>query len=158
MHDLDDRLLRHAFGLARHGMDAGDGGPFGAVVARDGEVLGEGWNRVLVDHDPTAHAEVVAIRAACRRLGDHRLRGCTIYASCEPCPLCFAAAHWARVDRIVFAASRRDAAEAGFDDEALYTELAAAAEARTVRSERRLVDEGVEVVRAWLAKADRVPY
>src|SRR5690606_1587565 len=100
----------------------GLGGPFGALVVRAGEVLATGENRVLSSHDPTAHAEIVALRAAALRAGTHELRGATLYASCEPCPMCLAAAWWARVDRVIFAATREDAAAAGFDDAAIYTE------------------------------------
>lgn len=116
-HDL--AWLDHALDLAIANVDAG-GGPFGAVVVRDGAVVAVGQNRVTRDLDPTAHAEVVAIRAACRTLGSFALDGCTLYASCEPCPLCLASSLWARLDRVVYAADRHDAARGGFDDLAFY--------------------------------------
>lgn len=154
----DDALLRRAIELAaRHSAD-GAHGPFGAVVARDGEVVGEGWNQVVARNDPTAHAEVVAIRDACRRLETHDLSGCVLYASCEPCPLCLAAAYWARVSRVVYAASKEDAAGAGFDDERIYAELALPWTARRVRGEQRLAEEGRSVLDAWLANSRRIPY
>ena len=99
------RAMRAAIALAVTGMTRGDGGPFGAVVVKDGRIVGRGWNRVLATHDPTAHAEIVAVRAACRRLRTHVLAGCEIFASCDPCPMCLAAIHWARIDRIWYAAN-----------------------------------------------------
>lgn len=111
---IDELYLRRAIELASEHMLAGHGGPFGAVVVREGVVLGEGWNQVTTTNDPTAHAEVVALRAATRKLATWQLPGAVLFASCEPCPMCLAAAWWARVDRIVFAASRDDAAAAGF--------------------------------------------
>lgn len=112
---LLDEAVRLAIDSVKHG-----GGPFGALVVRDGEVLATGTNEVTKSLDPTAHAEVVAIRRACQVIGDFRLTGCTLICSCEPCPLCLSAALWARIDRVVYAADRHDAAAAGFDDSALY--------------------------------------
>jgi len=154
----DDALLRRAIGLAAHHSADGAHGPFGAVVARGGAVVGEGWNQVVARHDPTAHAEVTAIRDACRRLETHDLSGCVLYTSCEPCPLCLSAAYWAHVSRVVYAASKKDAARAGFDDERIYAELAQAWEARTLPGEQRLPDEGRAVLDAWLANGRRIPY
>src|ERR1041385_7640037 len=122
----DEAFLREAIALAAEHSRRRDGGPFGARVVRDGTVLGRGWNQVTSENDPTAHAEVSAIRMACRELRDFRLTGCAHYASCEPCPMCLAAAYWARVERIVYAATRADAAAIGFDDSRLYDELALA--------------------------------
>lgn len=153
----EDGFLREAIAAAVRSAEEG-GGPFGALVVRDGEVVGRGTNRVVPDADPTAHAEVVAIREACRRLGIHRLEGCVLLASCEPCPMCLGALHWARIDRLVYACTRADAAAAGFDDELLYAELAAPPERRLLAREQRLHDEGLAAFRAWAAKADRVPY
>jgi tRNA(Arg) A34 adenosine deaminase TadA len=119
---FDPSFLRAAIRLSTDGMAADEGGPFGAVVARNGEIVGRGWNRVISTNDPTAHAEVVAIRDACSRLRSFPLAGCELYASCEPCPLCLAASCWARLDRIYHAATRDDAA-AGFDDRVFYAEL-----------------------------------
>ena len=115
--------MRRAIELAVEGMRANQGGPFGAVVVRDGVIVGEGFNRVLGTNDPTAHAEIQAIRAASSKLGTFELRGCELYTSCEPCPMCLAAAYWARVERVHYACERSDAARAGFDDSFLYDEI-----------------------------------
>ena len=119
----DQRYLARAIELSREHMDQGAGGPFGAVVVRDGKVLAEGWNRVTSAKDPTAHAEVTAIRRACEAVGDHSLEGATLYTSCEPCPMCLASAYWARVSRIAFATTRQDAADIGFADSLIYDEI-----------------------------------
>jgi guanine deaminase len=152
-----DPLLQRAVDLAARSA-RGPGGPFGAVIARDGEILAEGSNRVTCDHDPTAHAEVVALRAACAKLGVHRLDGAVLYASCEPCPMCLAAAWWARVDGIVFAATRHDAAAAGFDDSAIYAEVAAALDRRLLPISRGDVSDAAEPFDVWAANPERVPY
>ncbi|HKK79173.1 MAG TPA: nucleoside deaminase, partial [Phaeodactylibacter sp.] len=120
----DRDFMEQAIRLAREGMEAGMGGPFGAVVVWKGQVIGQGQNRVLADGDPTAHAEMVAIRAACEHLGHFQLEGCTLYTSCEPCPMCLGAIYWARPDRLVYACDRRDASAVGFDDSFIYEELA----------------------------------
>jgi tRNA(Arg) A34 adenosine deaminase TadA len=153
----DERLLREAIALACESA-AGGGGPFGAVVARDGEVLGRGTNRVTADHDPTAHAEIVALRAAARALGSHDLTGCVLYASCEPCPMCRGAAQWARIARIVHAADRGDAAAAGFDDRRFHEELEGPADRRTPPTRRLLAEEGRAPFEAWSANPRRRPY
>ncbi|TXL61342.1 nucleoside deaminase [Aeromicrobium terrae] len=134
------------------------GGPFGAVVVRDGEVIGEGTNRVTATLDPTAHAEVVAIRDACRRTGEFALTGAVLYASCEPCPLCLAASLWARVDHVVFAATREDAAAAGFDDARFHRALTAKPEAWADTLEHRDHPRSGDPFAAWHADASRVPY
>jgi len=156
--ELDARFLREAIRLSRTRMRQGRGGPFGAVVARDGAIVARGWNAVTSGNDPTAHAEVVAIRRACRRVGTFSLAGFVLYASCEPCPMCLAAAYWARVDRLVYAATRDDAARAGFDDDRIYREIPLAPEARSLPTDRLLRDEALAVFDEWLAKPDRVPY
>jgi guanine deaminase len=150
--------MARALELARLGVAAGLGGPFGAVVLRDGVVIAEGQNRVTSSGDPTAHAEVVAIREACAELGSHVLAGCEIFASCEPCPMCLAAIGWARLDRLWYAATRQDAAAAGFDDERLYDELARPVEARELPTGRLLVNEAGAPFEDWEAKDDRKPY
>ena len=134
------------------------GGPFAAVVVRDGVMVAEGVNRVTRDLDPTAHAEVVAIRAACQALGDHMLAGAVLVSSCEPCPLCLAAALWARVDRVVYAADRDDAARAGFDDRAFYALFDQPRDTWPVPVVEQRVASSQQPFDAWLAKADRVPY
>jgi guanine deaminase len=154
----DARFVREAIRLSRERMRQGRGGPFGAVVARDGVIVARGWNAVTSSLDPTAHAEVVAIRRACRKLGSFSLAGCVLYASCEPCPMCLAAAYWARVDRLVFAATREDAARAGFDDELIYREVPLPPEARSLPTDRLLRSEASAVFEEWLAKPDRVAY
>ena len=155
---VDLKHLRRAIGLSREKMLAGAGGPFGAIVARSDEVLAEGWNQVTSTCDPTAHAEIVALRGAARRLRDFSLAGCVLYTSCEPCPMCLAAAYWARIDRIVFAATRADAAAGGFDDAFLYEEIARPLELRHLPVEQALSEEGAAVFADWLAKPDRVSY
>ena len=155
---LDAQLLREAIRLSRERMRQGRGGPFGSVVARDGLIVARGWNAVTSSLDPTAHAEVVAIRRACRTLGTFSLAGCVLYASCEPCPMCLAAAYWARVDRLVYAATRDDAARAGFDDELLYREVPLPPQDRSLPTATLLRTEAVAVFDEWLAKVDRVRY
>ena len=153
----DERFLREAIELARASVEAG-GGPFGALVVRKGRVLARGTNEVTLAGDPTAHAEVVAIRAACRALGDFRLAGCTVYASCEPCPMCLGALWWARVERVVHAATRSDAAAAGFDDEELYAELVRPLAERRLPLVRLRLSESSAPFEAWRERAGRVPY
>ena len=138
--------------------DGSAGGPFGAVIVKDGAVLALGRNRVTADLDPTAHAEVVAIRAACRVLSDFALPGCTLYASCEPCPLCLSAAYWARIEAVYFAASRHDAAAAGFDDAFLHAELAKPPAERALRVRHTETPGALEPFAAWRRNALRVPY
>jgi len=155
----DLRFLRQAIRLAAAGMRRNRGGPFGAVVVRGSTVVGRGCNRVTSANDPTAHAEIVAIRAACRRLRTFTLAGCRIYCSCEPCPMCRAAIHWARLDAIWHAADRRDAARAGFDDAALYRAFRGAGARRGIPSSHQaLRGEAQRVMAAWTRKKDRVAY
>ncbi len=155
----DERYLREAITLARQGMDRNEGGPFGCVIVKDGRIIGRGNNRVTSTNDPTAHAEVVAIREACKALGDFQLDGCTLYTSCEPCPMCLGAIYWARPDRIVFAATREDAADAGFDDQLIYDELPLAPEERRIPTEALLLrDEARAVFNDWKIKEDKLRY
>lgn len=155
---FEPAFLREAIRLSRDGMEADQGGPFGAIIVRNHEIIGRGWNRVTATNDPTAHAEIVAIRDACARLQTFSLAGCELYASCEPCPLCLAASYWARLDRIYHAATRDDAAAAGFDDRAFYDEMRRAAGDRSLPIEQRLRDEALPVLHEWLQKPDRVRY
>ncbi len=154
----DDMWLERALALAEANVTEG-GGPFGAVVVRDGREVAAGTNRVVLAHDPTAHAEVVAIRAACRALGTHDLGGTAVFSSCEPCPMCLAAALWSRVDRVVYAADRHDAARAGFDDGAFYALLAQdpGTWAHPEVRHRRLAGAAAPMDR-WLAHAGREAY
>jgi guanine deaminase len=149
--------LRRAIEWAVRSVELG-GGPFGAVVVHAGQVVGEGHNRVTLDCDPTAHAEVVALRAAAATLGRFDLAGCVLYSSCEPCPMCLGAAHWSRVERVVFAADRHDAAAAGFDDAALYEELQRELPERRLPLEQRLADVGRTPFEAWARHAGRIAY
>jgi guanine deaminase len=156
--DPDIPFLREAIRLSREHMMEGEGGPFGSVVVLDGKVVSEGWNQVLSTYDPTAHAEMVAIRQAGQRLQRFELSGCVLYASCEPCPMCLAAAYWARVDRLVFAASRQDAAASGFDDEYIYLEIPKKHTERGLPARQLLQEEARLAFTEWLAKPDRVCY
>lgn len=153
----DERHLADAVALAAGNVAEG-GGPFGAIIVSDGVAIAQGTNRVTRDNDPTAHAEVVAIRAACRDLGTFSLAGATLYASCEPCPLCVAAALWARLDRVVFAADRDDAARGGFDDRAFYELFSVDRATWPTAVEALALDARLAPFDAWLARADRVPY
>ncbi len=154
----DAAFLRQALALAAQSAGSGAGGPFGALVVRDGRVLGRGTNRVTTANDPTAHAEIVALREACAALRSFSLEGAELYASCEPCPMCLGAIWWARIARVHHAGTRADAAEAGFDDAALWDEVARPPEARVLALRQMLPDEGRAVLRAWSEKADRVAY
>ena len=156
MSELD--FMRRAIELSCENAGSGDGGPFGAVVVHQGRIIGEGANRVVPDADPTAHAEVVAIRAACRALGTHALDDAVIYTSCEPCPMCLGAIWWARIAEIVYANNRADAAAIGFDDDVLYREVAAPLHERRLPLRRMSADEALKVFRMWLDNPDRVPY
>ena len=151
-------FLREAIALARAGAASGVGGPFGAVIVHEGRIVGRGQNQVTSTNDPTAHAEVVAIREACAALKRFHLAGATLYTSCEPCPMCLAAAYWAHVERIVYACTRDDAAAIGFDDAFLYRELAAPFAARRIPSIPLLRDEGLAAFREWTANPRRVQY
>lgn len=153
-----NQFLREAIRLSREKMEAGEGGPFGAVVVKDGEIVGRGWNRVTSANDPTAHAEVGAIRDACRNLGTFTLAGCEIYASCEPCPMCLSAIYWARLDMLYFAGSHTDAADAGFDDSLLYKEVALDWKDRKLAAEQHLQPEAQAVFSAWKNKPNRIDY
>jgi guanine deaminase len=153
-----EAAMREALGLAARNVKEGHGGPFGAVIVRQGVIVSRGWNQVTSTNDPTAHAEVVAIRAACRTLGTFLLAGHELYTSCEPCPMCLAAAYWARVDRIWFAGTRRQAAAAGFSDDDIYEEIPRPLEQRTLSIRPLLPDEGQGPFDAWAKKQDRIPY
>lgn len=153
-----ETFLRRAIALAVKNVETGNGGPFGAVIVRAGEVVAEAGNSVFTANDPTAHAEVNAIRAVCGKLGVFRLDGCTIYTSSEPCPMCLSACYWAHVDRIFYAASAEDAARAGFDDEFLYRELALPARERSMPAKEMLREEAQVSFAAWDASPYKQPY
>lgn len=149
--------LKQAIQLANDNMYQG-GGPFGAVIVYQGKVIGQGGNRVTVNCDPTAHAEVQAIRDACQHLGNWSLQGCELYTSCEPCPMCLAAAYWARIDTIWYAASREDAAAAGFDDAHFYRELSIPIDQRCMAMHRGAELDGKQVLEKWQTLANKQPY
>ena len=158
---MDDEFMtfmQRAIDLSVRSVEAG-GGPFGAVVVRDGEIISEGMNRVALDNDPTAHAEVQAIRKACDRLGTFDLGGCEIYASCEPCPMCLGAIYWSRMRRVFYANTREDAARIRFSDEDIYDEFSKPpAERRIVSLARIPSDRARDAFERWVRKRDRVPY
>jgi guanine deaminase len=149
--------MREALRLAALSVRRG-GGPFGAVVVKGGKIVGRGHNRVTLDNDPSSHAEVVAVRDACRRLKTFSLDGCAIYASCEPCPMCLSTALWARAERVFFAADRRDAARAGFDDAVFYRELRMRPAGKRLPVRRLVVPGAAAPFALWRAKTDRTPY
>jgi tRNA(Arg) A34 adenosine deaminase TadA len=150
--------MREAIRLSLEKMRRGAGGPFGAVIVRQGKVIARGWNKVTSANDPTAHAEVVAIRAACRKLGAFHLGDCELYTSCEPCPMCLSAIYWARLRRVYFGNTRHEAARIGFDDEFLYREVARPLGKRRIPMKQLLHDEARAAFRAWEAKPDKVRY
>jgi tRNA(Arg) A34 adenosine deaminase TadA len=154
----DPNFMQQAIGLATENVVSGDGGPFGAVVVRDGKVLATGVNLVTSTNDPTAHAEIVAIRAACKALGDFQLTGCVVYTSCEPCPMCLAALYWSRCDAIFYGNSAADAADAGFDDSFLYAEVGRPIDQRKIPTKRLLPDEAIESFNTWRAQTDKIEY
>lgn len=155
---MNPDFLREAIRLSIIGMENNEGGPFGAVITRDGQMIGRGWNRVTSTYDPTAHAEIVAIRAACSRLRNFTLAGCEIYCSCEPCPLCLAAIYWSRLDHVYYAATCDDAAAAGFDDRGIYQEIVKPIAERTLPMEQALRDEACVALQTWTKKEDRIRY
>lgn len=150
-------ILR-AIHLAVENVQSGRGGPFGCVVVKDGAIIAEGANLVTSTNDPTAHAEIVAIRAACQVLGAFQLAGCEIYTSCEPCPMCLGAIYWARPARLFYAATAADAAAAGFDDSLIYKELKLPLDARRIPTARIQLDEALSPFRTWLNSRHRIDY
>jgi tRNA(Arg) A34 adenosine deaminase TadA len=158
MNEQDRKFMSRAIELAQHGIDANDGGPFGCVVVRDGEIIAEGNNRVTSSNDPTAHAEVVAIRNACEKLGTFQLDDCTMYTSCEPCPMCLGAIYWARPNQVFYGCTREDAAEIGFDDQFIYDELAKPFNERKIQLTNISRDEAKIVFDNWANKLDKTEY
>ncbi|MBO8445855.1 MAG: nucleoside deaminase [Bacteroidetes bacterium] len=150
-------LMKIAIDLSVKNVAEG-GGPFGAVIAKDGKIVATGVNRVTADHDPTAHAEVSAIRAAAKALGTFDLSGCEIYTSCEPCPMCLGAIYWAHLDRMYYGNTKTDAAKAGFDDAFIYKELDLDPQKRSLRSEMMMHDEALEAFGDWMKKDDKIRY
>ena len=156
--DSHHLYMQRAAEISRQKMLAGEGGPFGAVVVRDDSILGEGWNRVTSTADPTAHAEIVAIRDACSRVGSFTLEDAVIYTSCEPCPMCLAAIWWARISRIYYANTRNDAARIGFDDAEIYQEVTRDLTDRRIPLVHCPNQEAVQAMREWTEKQDKIPY
>jgi guanine deaminase len=153
-----ETFMREAIGLAADGMRSGRGGPFGCVIVRHGKVIARGSNRVTSENDPTAHAEVTAIRSACRDLSKFSLDDCELYTRCEPCPMCLAAIYWARIPRIYYANTRADAAAIGFDDDFIYQQIPLAPEHRSLEMKSLLRDEAQGAFIEWLKKPDKVRY
>lgn len=151
-------FMRAAIALAREGMQCNEGGPFGCIVVKDGVIIGRGNNKVTSTNDPTAHAEVVAIRNACNHLGTYQLDGCEIYTSCEPCPMCLGAIYWARPKKVFYACTRQDAADVGFDDDFIYAEIPLAPEDRSISMEHILRNESLRVFEEWREKEDKIDY
>jgi tRNA(Arg) A34 adenosine deaminase TadA len=150
--------MKRAVALSLEKMRADQGGPFGAVIVREGEIIAEGWNQVTSTNDPTAHAEIVAIRRACDALGLFNLQDCDIYTSCEPCPMCLGAIYWARLRRVYFANTRADAAKIGFDDEFIYREIATEIQARTIPSQQMESADAQRAFREWTENPDKTRY
>jgi guanine deaminase len=151
-------FLRRAIAIATENVVSGRGGPFAALIVRNGQVVAEGVNMVTATNDPTAHGEVTAIRAACKTLGTFTLAGCELYTSCEPCPMCLAASHWARLEAVYYGCSAADAARAGFDDAFLYEEFRKEPEARSLPAVQLLADEAWASFAAWIAAPNKVEY
>lgn len=158
MGEFKPEFMRRAIALACNGVEGNAGGPFGSLVVKDGVIVGEGMNRVTSTNDPTAHAEVVAIREACKTLDSFQLDGCDIYASCEPCPMCLGAIYWSRAKNIYIACTRDDAAAAGFDDGFIYDEICSSFESRRIPITQRMRDEGLAAFELWNSKPDKIEY
>ncbi|MCH5584814.1 nucleoside deaminase [Shimazuella sp. AN120528] len=151
-------FLQKAIQLAVDNVKNNQGGPFGAIVVKDGEIVGQGVNRVTTHNDPTAHAEIGAIRDACKNLQHFQLEDCIIYTSCEPCPMCFGAIYWARPKKVYFACTKQEAAKAGFDDQFIYDELAISYEQRKIKMERLSSPEKLSPFQTWMKSSERVEY
>ncbi|HEV2318905.1 MAG TPA: nucleoside deaminase [Verrucomicrobiae bacterium] len=155
---VNTNFMREAIRLSRQKMRASQGGPFGAVIIRNGKIIARGWNRVVAANDPTAHAEIMAIRGACKKLERFHLEDCELYTSCEPCPMCLGAVYWTRLKRVFYAANRRDAAAIHFDDAAIYREICLPVSRRKVPMKSLLRAEALKVFAEWRKKADKVLY
>jgi tRNA(Arg) A34 adenosine deaminase TadA len=151
-------FMRRAIALAMENVRTGGGGPFAAVIAKDGQIIAEGANRVTATNDPTAHAEVVAIREACQKLGDFQLTGCDLYTTCEPCPMCLGAIYWSRPARVYYACVAADAAAAGFDDAFIYEELNRTHADRRVPMQQLLREESLQIFSAWKQQGKKIFY
>ena len=158
MNNRHVEFMQQAIKLARSGMESGAGGPFGAVVVKDNEIIAEGWNKVTSSNDPTAHAEVTAIRAACEKLNTFQLDDCVIYTSCEPCPMCLGAIYWARPKQVFYGCDRKDAANIAFDDQFIYDEIEAPIKQRKIPFQQVAQADALEVFKAWAEKEDKTAY
>jgi len=155
---MNKNFMREAIRISIQKMRANHGGPFGAVVVRKGEIVGRGWNRVTSTNDPTAHAEITAIRDACKQLGKFQLDNCELYTSCEPCPMCLAAIYWARLKRVFYGNTRKDVAKIQFDDDWIYREVAKPISKRKIPMRQLLRSEALKAFAEWAKKADRILY
>jgi len=155
---MDNPFMARAIQLSIENVQSGQGGPFGAVIVQDGNIVAEGVNCVTTNNDPTAHAEVVAIREACRKLRSFELKDCELYTSCEPCPMCLGAIYWARLARIYFGNSAADASKIGFDDSAIYRECARSYTERSIPMVQVMREQALAAFRAWKEKTDKIPY
>ncbi|MCU7905881.1 MAG: nucleoside deaminase [Candidatus Thiodiazotropha sp. (ex Epidulcina cf. delphinae)] len=158
MRDQDETFMREALDMARQGIELGHGGPFGAVLVRQGRVIGRGWNQVIHLNDPTAHAEMQAIREACRTLADYHLPGAVLYTTCEPCPMCLSAAYWAHIQRLVYAAEAGDAAAIGFSDREIMLELDRPSAERSIAVKQLLRDDSLALFARWEKSDKRIDY
>jgi len=154
---MNKELLKRAIQIADNCIDGG-GGPFGAIIVRDGEIIAEGSNQVTKNNDPTAHAEIIAIRAAAEKLGTWDLSGCELYSSCEPCPMCLGAIYWAHIDQVYFAATHDDAKDAGFDDADLYDEIKKDSSLRSIQMKSALREDSIRILVKWKEKQDKNQY
>jgi tRNA(Arg) A34 adenosine deaminase TadA len=154
----DEKFMKKAIELSNRGMEEGDGGPFGAVIVKGEKIIAEGNNQVTSKNDPTLHAEIVAIRSACKILNTFDLSGCTLYTSCEPCPMCLGAVYWAQLDKIFYANTKEDAAKIGFDDKFIYKELELNKNKRKVSAIQLLHKEALAVFEKWITKEDKIKY
>jgi guanine deaminase len=155
---MEKKFMEEAIKMAQNGIRNNEGGPFGAVVVKNGEIIGRGNNRVTSTNDPSAHAEVVAIRDACNRLGSFQLEGCDIYTSCEPCPMCLGAIYWARPDKVYFGCTKKDAAEIDFDDDFIYRELELPLDKRKIEFTQIMEEDAKKVFQEWENKNDKISY
>lgn len=156
--DIHKKFIERAIALSKKGMDAGAGGPFGAIVVKNGEIIAEGYNDVTSSNDPTAHAEIVAIRKACEKLDSFQLEDCIIYTSCEPCPMCLGAIYWARPEAVYYACTKEDAAEIDFDDAFIYEELDKDIDNRKIQFINLEREKGRVIFKEWQNKEDRLDY
>lgn len=154
----DKFFMQHAIKIAKKGMNSGAGGPFGAVVVKNNKIVGEGYNNVISTNDPTAHAEIIAIREACKNLDSFELNDCIIYTSCEPCPMCLGAIYWARPEKVYYACTVDDAAKINFDDRFIFDEIDKSADERQIPFENILRNEGLLLFREWESKPDKSEY